>query len=177
MAEDSRAVLERLREELREAGYGMLVQENLIATEAEGHDAQEALDDLIERLQSVARTCVRPPWTATSPYRVRSNWCSPSLIRAPDVHPSCPRLGANRSGSSEQAAARRRLARRSARAPAISAALAKRTTHPDRRRPPGRRQTARVGPTSVREAHGLIVSRPTRSHLHLVDPRSRHVLD
>jgi hypothetical protein len=52
MAADHDSILELLREELRAAGYGGLVQEDALASDGRDRDAAQALDDLLSRLQT-----------------------------------------------------------------------------------------------------------------------------
>jgi hypothetical protein len=52
MATDQDSILELLREELRAAGYGALVQENELASGGRDSSATQALDDLLGRLQT-----------------------------------------------------------------------------------------------------------------------------
>ena len=52
MADDSDAILEQLRDELLSTGYGALVREDELANEGRDRAATQALDELLERLQS-----------------------------------------------------------------------------------------------------------------------------
>jgi hypothetical protein len=52
MAADQDSILKLLREELRAAGYGGLVQEDELASDGRSRDAAQALDELLSRLQT-----------------------------------------------------------------------------------------------------------------------------
>jgi len=89
MAADQDAILELLREELRAAGYGALVQEDALASEGRDRDAAQALDDLLSSLA----TGVVPAMLAHAasirnmaprPVRTRRLW-KPEPFRSIDV--------------------------------------------------------------------------------------------
>lgn len=52
MAADPSSILELLRDELRSAGYGGLVLEDELASEGIDRDVEQALDELLTRLQT-----------------------------------------------------------------------------------------------------------------------------
>src|SRR4051794_33256807 len=59
MAADTEAVVRRLREELVSTGYGAIVQEDALSSQDQDRSAEQALEDLIERLRAGVVTAMQ----------------------------------------------------------------------------------------------------------------------